>query len=466
MPKQMIYALSRVGPPLRGVVCLLVVLALGAWMSPARGQDDETSLEAQLDEQRRRLDALEAEIRAARAEARPDEGDDSTVLSPVWERDTLAVPAPLRGVYDKPFLLEAFGRAHVGGYTELEAHSFENGALGIAQGFRMRRTNLFCFAELSDTLRFASEIEFETDFDGSAPSRDIETAVEMAFVDWTIYEEFVFRGGVLLPPLGRVNVNHDGPARELTDRPLVSTFVIPTTLVEAGVGFHGTLAPPGAVALAYEAYLVNGFQLLDANGNLPVPLTERERLLREGRESIGGDNNDQVATTGRCGVTLANRFDAGASWHAGTYDERGDNLLTIVAGDVSFAGSWLDLEGEIASAHFERDDFARGAGMPDDYWGWYAQGTVHGMPAILAAAHPSIFAAPGARLGLVLRYDRVYLDGDRGEALEPGITFRPGSDTVFKLSYRWGFKTVGLDGIPGTEGFHDDGIIFSISTYF
>ncbi len=445
-----------------GLVPLLLLWAV----APAGGQLPERSLEEEIEEQRRRLDALEAALTSSREGEPGDEGPASTTLSPVWAREPLASPPPLRGVYDKPFLLEGFGKAHLGGYTELEHHSFADGTLGIADGFRMRRTNLFCFAELSDRLRFASELEFETDFDGTSPSNEIETAVEMAFLDWTIYEELVLRGGVILPPLGRVNVNHDGPARELTDRPLVSTFVIPTTLVEAGVGIHGTVVPSHVWELTYEAYLVNGFQLLDAAGNLPVALTERAQLLREGRSSIGGDNNDQVATTGRCGVTVGRSLDAGASWHAGTYDERGDNRLAIVAGDVSFAGPWLDLEGEIATAHFERDDFARGAGIPGEYWGWYVQGAIHGMPAFLRAIHPAIFAAPGSRCAVVVRYDRVYLDGDRGEALEPGINFRPGSDTVFKLSYRYGFKSVGLDGVPGTEGFHDDGVIFSMSTYF
>ena len=126
----------------------------------------------------------------------------------------------------------------------------------------------------------------------------------------------------------------------------------------------------------------------------------------------------------------------------------------------------FDFEGEVARADFSRDAFARSSGVPDDFWGYYVQGSVSGMPSLLKSLLPHVFDRSGASFTAVLRYDFVDLDGDRGEALEPGINFRPISDTVFKFSYRYGFKTIGPRSGPGTEGFHDDGFIFSISTYF
>ena len=391
-------------------------------------------------------------------------------LSPLASRDEITTPNALRGIYDKPFLTQLWRRAHFGGYTEFEYHSFEDGILGISEGFRMHRTNLFFFTELGDRVRFGSEIEFETEFDGGELEGDIEVNVEMAFVDWTIFQEFVIRGGALLVPLGRINVNHDGPAREFTERPLISTFVIPTTLTEPGIGAHGTLNLSDSLDLTYEAYAVNGFNLLDSNGDLEVAVTDTEQLLREGRTSISGDVNGNPAGTGRIATRFAELFEIGGSWHVGTYDERSDNILSIFAGDWAFVyelnGFDLGFEGEIAVAEFERDDFAKGAGVPDQFWGYYLQASVGHMPAFLRNAVPYIFDDRGARFTAAIRFDWVDLDGDRGEVIEPGITFRPGTDTIFKFSYRFGLNSVGLRDVPGREDFDDDGFVFSLASYF
>ncbi len=431
-------------------------------MAPAQ---DDPQLRRELEDLRRRVEELEGKRAAEKDAGEAPEPE----LSPFWKRESLEQPAPLRGVYDKPFLASLWRRAFLGGYTELEYHSFEDGTLGIAEGFRMRRTNLFLYADVFDRVSFGSEIEFETEFE-DPPSSGIEVAVEMAFVDWKLFEEFKVRGGAILVPLGRVNVNHDGPVRELTDRPLVSTFVIPTTLTEAGIGAYGSIALGSSLSLSYEAYAVNGFALLDESGALAVDVTEKEQLLREGRQSLGGDVNGGVASTGRVAVQLLGRMELGASWHAGTYDEKGDNFLAILAGDGAFVRDVgpvkLGLEGEVAVADFARDATARTAGVPDRFWGFYVQGSIGGMPAFLRENLPAAFGDEGAIFQAVFRWDWVDLDGDEGEALEPGITFRPVPDTIFKLSYRLSQKSIGLRGVPGRSHFDDEGIIFSLSSYF
>jgi hypothetical protein len=377
-------------------------------------------------------------------------------------REAAEKPAPLRGVYDKPFLGNLGRRAYLGGYTEFEYHAFQDEVLGIPRGFRAHRTNLFAYADVADNVRFGSEIEFENE----EPGEDLEVKVEMAFVDWILFEELTFRGGALLAPLGRVNLNHDGPVREITDRPLVSTFVIPTTLTEPGVGIHGTFRPLREMALSYEAYGTNGFRILDRNGELAAPVTEQESLLREGRPSLGGDINNDLASTGRVSVEAFSSVVVGGSWHVGTYDERSDNLLTIFAGDLAIVKGPFALEGEIAQADFERDAFARTAGVPDRFWGYYVQASVSHLPRFLKRAAPNLFDREGAKFTLVVRYDWIDLDGDRAEAIEPGLNFRPFSDTVFKFSYRFGLESLGIRNVPGREGFDDDGFVFSLASYF
>ncbi len=430
-------------------------------------------LQKQLDELRREA-GIDPEARPAEAagdtEAASEAEPSDLQFTPFWKREAIETPRSLRGLYDRPFLASLWRRAHIGGYTELEYHDFEDGTLGVPEGFRMHRTNLFLYSEITDQLRFAGELEFETEFDGKDVNNEIETKVEMAFVDWKLYEELVVRGGAIVVPLGRVNVNHDGPVRELTDRPLVSTFVIPTTFTEAGAGAHGRFRLADSLSLGYEAYAVNGFNLLDRDGDLSSEVTEPEQILREGTTSIGGDNNGSVSSTGRLSLLAFDMLDIGGSWHVGTYDERADNFLRIFAGDVSYAqelhGVEVALEGEIALADFQRDAFARTSGVPDEFWGFYTQIALSSMPRWLADLAPHVFGDPGARFTAVFRYDWVDLDGDRGEAFEPGINFRPAADTVFKFSYKFTQKSIGLRNLPGRGGWDDDGFVFSLTSYF
>ncbi len=447
----------------------ITAVVAAAWLGTAGAataradEAREQRLERELQDLRRRLDAMEKDRAGAGTGTEKKAADPVAEVRAPWDRDELSTPRTLRGVYDKPFLASLWRKVYLGGYTELEYHSFRDDPLGIPEGFRAHRTNLFTFAEVSDRIRFGAEIEFEHE----EPGEDLEIKVEMAFIDWVIFEELTFRGGVILVPLGRINVNHDGPVRELTDRPMVSTFVIPTTLSDAGVGVVGTLRPAGAVALAYEAYVVNGFELLDANGQMAAPIGEREQLLREGRPSLGGDFNEHPSTTGRVGVTLFDALTAGGSWNVGTYDERGDNVLTILAADLSVAAKGFAVEGEFAWAGFERDAFARTAGIPDVFWGFYAQASYSfGPPAGLRRVVPSVFDDPSASFTLVVRYDWIDLDDDISDAIEPGVNFRPFSDTVLKFSYRFGMRGVGASRISGGEGFDDSGFVFGFTTYF
>ena len=44
---------------------------------------------------------------------------------------------------------------------------------------------------------------------------------------------FNIRAGILLMPVGKFNLLHDSPLNDLTDRPMVPRFVIPSNLVRS-----------------------------------------------------------------------------------------------------------------------------------------------------------------------------------------------------------------------------------------
>jgi hypothetical protein len=88
------------------------------------------------------------------------------------------------------------------------------------------------------------------------------------------------------------------------------------------------------------------------------------------------------------------------------------------------------------------------------------------MPELLRRALPQLLSNHGAAVGVVVRYDSVDLDGEKGKAIEPGFTFRPAADTVFKFSYRVSPNSLGIRSVPGRQGFQDEGFVFSFASYF
>jgi hypothetical protein len=133
----------------------------------------------------------------------------------------------------------------------------------------LRRFVLFFGHNFSDRLRFYSELEVEHAV-SSANDRG-EAEVEQAYLDALLGRRLSLRGGVMIMPVGIINVYHEPPTFNGVDRPAVDTFVIPSTWREAGVGLFGELRE----GLRYQLYVVNGF---NANG------FTAESALREGHQ--------------------------------------------------------------------------------------------------------------------------------------------------------------------------------------
>lgn len=70
---------------------------------------------------------------------------------------------------------------------------------------------------------------------------------------------FGIRAGIMIVPLGLVNVYHEPPAFHGVERPNVERYIIPSTWREAGIGINGSFAG----GWQYEAYLMAG---LDPDG--------------------------------------------------------------------------------------------------------------------------------------------------------------------------------------------------------
>lgn len=372
-------------------------------------------------------------------------------------------PAVPGGITDKPYLKNFTGGVAVGGYMDHEFFMTEK-----TSTFTQHRFIPFIYAQPVEFIHVAAEIEFEyggfvrsgsatgrdTDGDGeinsiSNSTTDGEIKLEYAFMDWVLSDALGVRGGVLLTPLGKVNLIHDSPLNDLTNRPLVSRQLIPTTFSEAGMGVFGAFYPQDWV-VGYELYLVNGFnqKIIDGNDRLRV---------RGGRGSQKTDNNENKAIVGRISVSPALGIDIGVSGHHGKYDVKGEDNLSIAALDVDFQRGPFQLIGEGAVIGA---DVPNSAVTAESQAGFYAQLGYHFGFGAVRRYPDGVFTA-------VVRWDRVDYDTDRAgddeQVATMGLNFRPIEGTVVKADYSWDWtRDVGVEiwSTPSTL------FSFSLATYF
>ena len=346
-------------------------------------------------------------------------------------QDTTAVQDAL---YDRPFV-GALGQTSVGGYLEGNTNYFV--ADGITEGFSMelRRFNIFLFSSIGRRIRFISELEFEHGTE--------EIALETALLDFQISPALVLRGGILLPPIGAFNQNHDAPLWDFVDRPLVSTEIIPSTLSEIGFGINGKLfrAP---LLITYDLYLTNGLGegiLSNAEGRTHLPSGKREEQFEE-------DNNGSPALSGRLAVRPGGLGEVGASFYTALYNSfttEGTQVdarrrVTLLALDYTAAlGRRLTLTGEAAYATI---DVPAGLGeaFGDRQWGAF-------LDVVATVWRPRLLGSDKAVLNATLRIEGIDYNAGRfaatGQrirdehfALVPGLSFRPSSNTSIRANYR------------------------------
>ncbi len=363
------------------------------------------------------------------------------------------------GVYNRPFLASV-GRTAIGGYLEGNTNYFRED--GVSDGFstELRRFNVFLFSSIGSRIRIISELEFEHGTE--------EITLETALLDFQVNPSFVLRGGIILPPVGAFNVNHDSPRWEVVERPLVSTEIIPATLSEVGFGAHGRLFPR-AFTITYDVYFTNGL-----GDGIVVNEHGRTRLASgKGHGLVGQDNNGRSSVSGRIGFRRRVLGELGLSYYGGPYntyrsegvriDERRDVHLaaldlTTELGPVSLRGemafAWIDVPADLREVFGERQ------------WGFH-------LDAVASLFRPRIRGLTEAVVNGVLRVERVDYNrgtfistgdaiGDEVTALVTGVTFRPVAGTVLKANYRHEW----IRDLQGNATVRRAGFQFGLATYF
>ena len=397
-------------------------------------------------------------LTASIAEARID----STLLRRT-KGDTTKMIMNLDAIYNRPFLAVGKTPVSVGGYVE--ANWQHLGTDGVSEGhqFQMKRLTLFVASTISRRIKFLSEIEFE---DGTK-----EINIEFASVDFEFHPLLNFRGGVVMNPIGAFNQNHDGPKWEFIDRPVSATQLLPATWSNVGFGLYGKLYRNDWV-YAYEAYLTNGFDdtIISNSKNktfLPASKQNRDRF----EESFNGE---PLLTTK---VAVRNRRigELGLSYMGGVYNKfRNDGF---VVDSKRYVHAWaVDFNTTLPriKTYITTEWTLITVDVPATYSQQFGNRQMGGFVDIVQPViRKSIFNFDRSVINAAVRFE--YVDwnlekfretggniGDNFVSIVPGISWRPTSQTVIRLNYRYNWqRDLFNNSASRTAGFQ-----FGFSSYF
>jgi hypothetical protein len=366
-------------------------------------------------------------------------------------------------IYARPFVSSP--KAIVGGYMDVEYFNRKNQGNSY---FDNHHLVPFIYADVSDRVKIAAEIEFE---------HGNELTVEFATIDYLIQEPINLRAGIILLPMGKFNLLHDAPLRDLTERPIVAQRIIPTTLHQPGIGAYGTFYPSALSKLDYEFYVLNGFTNAfggEDNPNNTSNINQTNGIRSARSSSTEFDNNNGKSVTGRLAFSPVLGVEIGGSGFYGNYGTRKGDNLAIVALDWTFQRGPFELIGESAWAHIGDNDKNQDGtknGNPEKMQGYYIQGNYHFLPEWLSKLAPTFFKKEVSTFTAVLRWEETRLGQDlSGEARKIGewqrwtfgLNFRPTEDSVFKTEFQ--YTPVGIDG--DDNRIHDTAFVASWATYF
>jgi hypothetical protein len=377
-------------------------------------------------------------------------------------KDSLKV-LNMDAMYQRPFI--AIGKLPVafGGY--MEANWQHLGTDGISEGhqFQFRRVSLFISSQIGSRLKFLSEIEFE---DGAK-----EIAVEFAALDVELHPLLNLRGGMILNPIGSFNQNHDGPKWEFTDRPISATQLLPATWSNAGFGIYGKHYQKDWM-FGYELYASGNFDnsIIDNAENktfLPAAKNNPERF-----EEI---NSGLPLFTGKLAIKHQLIGELGISYMSGVYNKFQDDGLTldkrrklhvlaldfnttIVKTKTFITTEWTWINVDVPSFATEQYGNKQCGGFMD---------------IVQPIIKTPMLGWDDASLNFALRLE--YVDwnkerfvltgstiGDELWSIMPAVSFRPSSETVLRLNYRYQ-RQHDLFRNPASR---TGGFSLGISTYF
>ncbi len=276
-----------------------------------------------------------------------------------------------------------------------------------------------------------------------------EIEVEQAFLDYLAWRPLNFRAGVIIMPIGIINIYHDPASFNGADRPETDTLIIPSTWREPGAGVFGAWC-----WLRYQAYAVNG---LNASGFSPNDGLQQAK--QEAQLALGHD----WGVVARLDAVPVLSLDLAASFYYSHADQGQQTLLpqggnisvTIAEGDAHWKWRGIDARGEVASVWIGGaaglDQAMRAMGtLNKPFAGPVAQQLLGGYVEAGYNVLQQLKLRSGMSLVPFLRYEHVdtqfrvpdgfdRVPGDRHDTLTAGLVFRPIAEVALKFDYqrRW-----------------------------
>jgi hypothetical protein len=327
----------------------------------------------------------------------------------------------------------------IGGYGELDYIFKEaNGNRKEGNTFDPHRFVLYVNSNLSESITLNTELEWEH---GGDSGKGSEIAVEQFFLDFRHQRPLNFKAGLMLVPLGGINLGHEPTNFNSTERPELDKFLLPSTWREMGAGIYGALGSK----VDYQLLVMNGLNgFTKYKNNEPDSGFSAKEGLRKGRQKVEVDNNDSKAIVARLEVRPVTNLYTNFSAYRGDSADAGKPgaVTTIAAFDGKYSLGKFDLSGEyvyIDQKHPERLSTEIGDRMS----GYWVEGAYHVLPEslkkgklvdadVVAFARYSAFDTqqgtlvdPTKASGL---YDRNYTT--------VGVVFKPVTTVSIKADYQ------------------------------
>lgn len=261
-----------------------------------------------------------------------------------------------------------------------------------------------------------------------------------------------------------------GQNGEFVDRPISATQMLLATFSNAGFGLYGKKYAKDWV-YGYEAYLTNGFnERIIENGDnrtsLPATKQDPERF----EESFNGS----MLFTGKVALRNYKIGELGLSYMSGAYNKFQDDGLvfdkkrnaTVYAIDFNTTlptktfinGEWAWVNIDIPETYTEQFGRQQQGGFVDIVqpiikkpWFGFQQSVLNAALRLeYVDFNKGIFKSTGGNIS-----DHIF-------SVVPSISWRPTSQTVFRLNYRYNWQTDLLGNPPSKLA----GFQFGLSTYF
>lgn len=321
----------------------------------------------------------------------------------------------------------------IGGYGEANYQARVGDKGSSKDNADFERMVLYAGYKFTDNILFNSELEFEH----GSTEKGGSVSVEFAALDFFIDPMANVRAGMVLMPMGFVNLIHEPPFYFGNNRPEVERQILPSTWRDVGVGLFGEVLPN----LTYTAYVVNGLDAANFNAD----------GIRSGRQQGSQATAENLAFVGRLDYapSVVPGLSFGGSAYAGNSGQnqpfagkKADAFTQLYEGHVQWKyrglefrtlGSWghIDDAGVLSAA--------KGQTIGEENYGWYSEAGYDILP--LLNANTTQYLAPFFRyeqLDTIASAPVGFSDDEakNKKIYQFGLQYKPIPNVVIKADYR------------------------------